>query len=203
MTAHTEITIELHGETSQPPAIALWDRAAGGLGLSKTLYQNLSTYTKRLTEIAEDPTRADDVEIPIPLTTARLLHQWAQSLPDAETTNRTPITPKPTVYQNTHFRAKLEARWAYQLDQLGIPWKYEPTSFGNWVPDFRLDLKDGTVYAEVKPVEHLPVDVNDKIDRSEWTGSALIMGKGPGSIWARANAQWSQITLEKLQPPQR
>ena len=198
MTAHNEITIELHGEISQPPAIALWDRAAGGLGLSKTLYQNFNRYTKRLTEIAEDPTRADDFEIPIPLTTARLLHAWAQNLPEAETTNRTPLTPKLTVYQDTSFRSKLEAKWAYQLDQLGITWQYEPTAFGNWVPDFRLNLAERTVYAEVKPVDNLPVDVTEKIDRSDWPGEALILGNSPDAIWSRRGQQWAQTSLEQL-----
>lgn len=52
-------------------------------------------------------------------------------------------------------RSRLEARWAWFFDQLGIHWSYEPDAEViehniYYAPDFWLDLRE-EVYAEVKP----------------------------------------------------
>jgi hypothetical protein len=61
-----------------------------------------------------------------------------------------------TVYRGYRFRSRLEARWAVFFQTLGVPWEYEPEGFhlstGQWyLPDFRIKLVDGVLWAEVKP----------------------------------------------------
>ena len=81
MTAHENIRLAVDGEeTPADDAVMLWDRAYGGLGLSRALYENLPRYTARLLQIARDPSRGAD--LPIPLITARLLDRWASGLAD-------------------------------------------------------------------------------------------------------------------------
>jgi len=52
------------------------------------------------------------------------------------------INPKPTKYNNTQFKSKLEAQWAQWLDEKNIEWKYEEHKvdlYGKWyLPDFWL-----------------------------------------------------------------
>lgn len=52
----------------------------------------------------------------------------------------------PTVYRGYKMRSRLECRWAFFLDQLGVEWEYEKDAFdlGDvrylpdfWLPDFR------------------------------------------------------------------
>jgi hypothetical protein len=54
----------------------------------------------------------------------------------------TTITAIQTNYAGCHFRSRLEARWAVFLDNLGVPWQYEPEGFDlghTWyLPDFYL-----------------------------------------------------------------
>lgn len=63
----------------------------------------------------------------------------------------------PTIYKGYEFRSRLEAKWAYFLDQLDIKWVYEPEGYilndgTKYLPDFYLpDFEDG-MYAEVKPI---------------------------------------------------
>ncbi|MBU0482827.1 MAG: hypothetical protein KKG47_17170 [Proteobacteria bacterium] len=67
------------------------------------------------------------------------------------------IKAKPTKYNNTIFRSRLEVRWAIFFDELGIKWKYEPeyddVEFGGcrifYKPDFY--LPDYDLWIEVKP----------------------------------------------------
>lgn len=78
----------------------------------------------------------------------------------------------PTVYHQTTFRSRLEARWAVLMDGLGIRWEYEPEGF---------QLSDGTLYlpdfwlpqvhfwAEVKP--------NDEPDRLVIADDALAKAR--------------------------
>ena len=190
MTAHTGITVERDGTEASPPAIALWDRANGGLGLSKTLYDRIEEYANQLLAIAEDPGRAESREMPLPLNHARSLRTWVEGLPDRERRNRPSIRPVETIYKGVTFRSKLEARWAYHLDQDGIKWEYEPTSFVNWVPDFRLQVRGEVIYAEVKPMEGFPTETAEKIDRSAWDGPAMILGATPSAVWKRENGRW-------------
>lgn len=63
----------------------------------------------------------------------------------------------PTTYAGIRFRSRLEARWAWILDQfLRGRWEYEPRTFGwadrGYLPDFHVHLPDGRhVWLEVKP----------------------------------------------------
>lgn len=63
------------------------------------------------------------------------------------------IPALPATYAGIKFRSRLEARWAYYFDLLGIPWKYEPDGYalksGNYLPDF----KCFDFFVEVKPTE--------------------------------------------------
>jgi hypothetical protein len=66
------------------------------------------------------------------------------------------IRPIETVYHGYRFRSRLEARWAVFFQTLGVPWEYEPEGFvlstGEWyLPDFRIQLGPGSLWAEVKP----------------------------------------------------
>jgi hypothetical protein len=68
----------------------------------------------------------------------------------------TDIRPIETLYRGYRFRSRLEARWAVFFHTLGVPWEYEPEGFvlptGEWyLPDFRIQLVGGPLWAEVKP----------------------------------------------------
>lgn len=72
-----------------------------------------------------------------------------------ETSMTTPATPIETTYANTHFRSRLEARWAVFFDHLNVKWLYEPEGYtlGNgdqYLPDFWLPRQQ--VWVEVKGV---------------------------------------------------
>lgn len=61
----------------------------------------------------------------------------------------------PTFHSGTLFRSRLEARWAFFFDQIGVAWRYEPEAFRlrsgeGYVPDFHLPTL-GNALAEVKP----------------------------------------------------
>jgi len=60
---------------------------------------------------------------------------------------------KPTLYHDTLFRSRLEARWAMLFDREQIAWHYEPQGFwvGNdvYIPDFWLPERGW--FVEVKP----------------------------------------------------
>lgn len=60
---------------------------------------------------------------------------------------------KTTTYNNINFRSVLEARWAFFLDLLGVPWQYEKEKVDlggglRYVPDFWLN--DHQVWLEIK-----------------------------------------------------
>lgn len=60
----------------------------------------------------------------------------------------------PSVYNGCKFRSRLEARWAYYFDLIGLPWEYEPEGYelktGCYVPDFYCPTCC-PFYVEVKP----------------------------------------------------
>lgn len=57
-----------------------------------------------------------------------------------------------TIYRGIRFRSRNEARWGLFLDQLGVPFEYEPEGFElnglRYLPDFY--LTDQKIWAEVK-----------------------------------------------------
>lgn len=62
------------------------------------------------------------------------------------------IKSKPTIYNGTKFRSRLEARWACFFDLLGWRWQYEPFDLQAWTPDFIIYGSDSRyVLMEIKP----------------------------------------------------
>ena len=61
----------------------------------------------------------------------------------------------PTIYKDTRFASRTEARWAILFDELGLEWGYEigkySTGYGSYTPDFA--LPDLDVWWEVKGAE--------------------------------------------------
>lgn len=76
---------------------------------------------------------------------------------------RSKFTPRPTVYNGVKMRSRLEAGFAMWLDEMGVPWEYEPQCFaspaGQYLPDFRISASVVSmpceqpipIYVEVKP----------------------------------------------------
>lgn len=88
-----------------------------------------------------------------------------------------------TFYNGNYFRSRLEARWAYFFDALGLKYQYEPEGFksnGNYyLPDFFLPdcfLRKFSigVYVEIKPDSYPSND----IPASEWFSKPLCLFKG-------------------------
>ena len=155
-----------------PQAIAIWDKTGGGLGISQAIRDNLTAYTEGLLDIAQDPRERSEKSKPLDGDTALKLHEWAtrytreiEEKPDGQG-----YTPLISSYRGITFRSRLEAQWARYFDQRGISWEYEPRTFLNWLPDFRLELDHEEVYAEVKPVREFPANIAEKIDWSDWDG---------------------------------
>lgn len=66
------------------------------------------------------------------------------------------IPARPTVYNGIRMRSRLEAAFAATLDRTPFSWSYEPQAFGargrrQYLPDFRVEMKTGVVWIEVKP----------------------------------------------------
>jgi hypothetical protein len=57
----------------------------------------------------------------------------------------------PAYFKGVKFRSRLEARWAYYFDLIGVEWDYEPQGFnlrsGNYCPDFYVC----GAFIEIKP----------------------------------------------------
>jgi len=64
-----------------------------------------------------------------------------------------------TLYNNIHFRSRLEARWSIFWDALGVKYEYEPTKFDlgeiRYIPDFWLPEREKWV--EIKG--QMPIDI--------------------------------------------
>lgn len=79
-------------------------------------------------------------------------------------------------------RSRLEAKWGYFLDNLGVEWEYEPFELGDgkrraYIPDFLIRLKKPTLL-ECKPLASVAEfrPAQRRITKSTWTGPALIVG---------------------------
>lgn len=115
--------------------------------------------------------------------------------------------PRPTMYGDTTFRSRLEAKWAQIFDQLEIRWRYEPQGYlldSSWrpntqtiethsdrayLPDFH--LPDLDVWVEVKGAE-------SNLDRTLMAWAAACLP----SQWA-AFAQPAWGTTRRLRTPYR
>lgn len=62
------------------------------------------------------------------------------------------IKSKPTIYNGTKYRSRLEARWAAMFDLLGWRHQYEPYDLSGWTPDFIVYGSDNRyILFEIKP----------------------------------------------------
>lgn len=100
------------------------------------------------------------------------------------------MQPIITAYAGVVFRSRLEALWAQKLQRLGLEWEYEPTTLQHWRPDFRISTPGATLYAEVKPAIQLPRKAAEKIERSNITAPALLLGANPGRVWLYLLREW-------------
>lgn len=105
---------------------------------------------------------------------------------------------KPTMYRNTQFRSRLEARWAAFFDLTSWTWKYEPFDLDLWTPDFVLRGAANSVLCEVKPItwqglepeqilqardlEKVRAYRTDHFDPENLKDELLILGDGPQRI---------------------
>lgn len=88
------------------------------------------------------------------------------------------IKPINTLYNGNYFRSRLEARWAYYFDLMGIAYQYESEGYtlsnGQlYLPDFYLPGSNG--YVEVKP--ELNEFTKDDIIVSIKKGGQLMIDK--------------------------
>lgn len=60
--------------------------------------------------------------------------------------------PVVTEYNGNRFRSRLEARWAALFDLVGLPYIYEPSDHGGYIPDFLIPGPN-PLYVEVGPVQ--------------------------------------------------
>lgn len=93
----------------------------------------------------------------------------------------------PTLYRGIRFRSRTEARIAAFFDEVGWTWTYEPFDLDGYIPDFVLHFDD-PLLVEVKAeviFENLSRHER-KIERSGWTGEALIVG---AELWEAPAAQ--------------
>jgi hypothetical protein len=105
----------------------------------------------------------------------------------------------PTTYNGTTFRSRLEARWAYLFDGLGLHWEYEPFDANGYIPDFVLP-GGRPLLIEVKPdpdtgslQQYIPKISGALTD--VWSHDVLIVGMSPilipqgnGEFWGYPTA---------------
>ena len=193
-TTHQNVQVVRDGRSSEVRrAIVLWDRAGGGLGLSKAVADNLGRYTQALLEIARSSGQRPERERLLREDTATALHQWAVNV--APHTLGPEQTPAITEYDGTTFRSQLEARWAAWFDRRGIAWEYEPVRFDGWTPDFRVVMDGAQVYAEVKPVSEFPMDVAQRVLNAGCDADVLILGNRPRHAWRYRDGVWNAVEL--------
>jgi hypothetical protein len=70
------------------------------------------------------------------------------------------IKPIPTLYDDTQYRSRLEARWAFFFDEIGVSYVYEPHALGStsYVPDF---FAHNLVFGKTAIIEIKPKTPND------------------------------------------
>jgi len=113
-------------------------------------------------------------------------------------------------YPDIIFRSKLEAQWTVVLDELGIPWEYEPHLFdlpsGKYLPDFR--MMTGTqeeFWIEVKGPWPNAREFMVASEINLYVGPLLILsGDVPrqangGSAWwfSKEDRQWHMLMPEE------
>lgn len=90
----------------------------------------------------------------------------------------------PTTYNGITFRSRLEARWAYYWDLIGLKWMYEFEGFdlnGEWyLPDFYIPEFG---YIEIKPEGGVTEDVLRKV---KMMPIRTVIYEGPPSLIVEA-----------------
>lgn len=98
-----------------------------------------------------------------------------------------------TIYNNYHFRSRLEARWAVFFDALGIEYRYETEGFdlaGIWyLPDFYLPhLK---AWIEIKP--ELPTKEDREKAIRLCLGTQELVAIFAGDVWFNVDGFGFQV----------
>lgn len=114
---------------------------------------------------------------------------------------------RPTVHRGILMRSRLESRFGRYLDDMEIPWAYEPRAFsgkaGEYLPDFELLGFDTPIYVEVKP-RHDPEEIEGPMARMEiiWESdpaAALMMVFGDTGYTLRTEGRrWEVIEPDGL-----
>ena len=86
-----------------------------------------------------------------------------------------------TIYNGYRFRSRLEARWAVFLDNLEIPYQYEPEGYdlgaaGLYLPDFRLPSLDA--WMEIKAQSPTDEEVRKAAALAELTNQRVFIFHG-------------------------
>lgn len=86
------------------------------------------------------------------------------------------IKPIETKYKGYRMRSRLEARWGYFFDLMGIEWEYEKEGYnlpsGPYLPDFWLSTVN--LWAEVKPVTFAGKTFRLAVELREATGFDVL-----------------------------
>lgn len=102
------------------------------------------------------------------------------------------IEPIPTWYANTHFRSRLEARWAVFFDAVGVNWVYEPNVYrlesGDYKPDFFLySVNEQNIWTYDDPT----IDQFLRVGRTHGMFLEIKPVNAP-----RADARWDELVSE-------
>ncbi len=108
------------------------------------------------------------------------------------------IPAKPTTYNGTRFRSRLEARWAVFFDELGIYYEYEPGQFTLdkqlYTPDFYLPQIDR--FVEIKPTDAHPPEEYRCMELAVVTQTPVLIfaGSVPGDadLWV-CYGMWGSV----------
>jgi len=103
-------------------------------------------------------------------------------------------TPHP-VYRGVAMRSALETDFARHLDAERITWRYEPTIFGDYLPDFELADDNHPAFVEVKPTLREVPRAKRRM-RVIWKThptALLVVACAEGSSWfgAIAGGKWT------------
>jgi hypothetical protein len=91
----------------------------------------------------------------------------------------------PTLYRGIQMRSRLEAKYAILFDLLGLKWAYEAIDLNGAIPDFIVEVElfsrpqvSGPTLIEIRPLLTAPEyrETINKIARSGWQGSAMVLG---------------------------
>lgn len=110
---------------------------------------------------------------------------------------------KPTTYKGVHMRSRTEAKIAALMDEFGWQWHYEPTlELDRYIPDFLVRFGNQDCIIEVKATDEDFSRAKDKIERSGWTGMAIIIAPtldgdcaGMFRDWDGVEWQWGELGI--------